>query len=106
MRSLILRLISFLVLLICVVCPLIEMFDRWDHTLQSGSDTEYTFMVVALCIGVLYSFVRTLYRFSLLNSVAKALAGAVTDSTSALTRALSSSLIRIPISPPIVALRI
>jgi hypothetical protein len=29
-----------------------EMFDRWDHTLQDGNDTESNLVVVALCVGV------------------------------------------------------
>jgi len=47
-----------LVLAICFVCPIVEMFDHWDHTVQTGSDTEYALVVVALCVGVAYSFQR------------------------------------------------
>ena len=47
-----------LVLLVCFACPLIEMFDQWDHTAQTGSDTEYTFVVLALCIGVAYTLAK------------------------------------------------
>src|SRR5260370_41702331 len=36
------RVAAMIVLLICVVCPVTEMFDNWDHTLQTGQDTEYT----------------------------------------------------------------
>ena len=43
-----------LVLAICIVCPVIEMFDHWDHTLQTGSDTEYAFVILGLCVGVAY----------------------------------------------------
>jgi hypothetical protein len=32
-----------------------EIFDQWDHTAQTGSDTEYTFVVLTLCVGVAYS---------------------------------------------------
>jgi hypothetical protein len=43
-----------LVLAICIVCPVIEIFDHWDHTLQTGSDTEYAFVILGLCVGVVY----------------------------------------------------
>jgi hypothetical protein len=29
-----------------------EMFDRWDRTLQDGNDTEANVVVAALCVGV------------------------------------------------------
>ena len=47
-----------LILAICFVCPIVEMFDYWDHTIQTGSDTEYALVVLALCVGVAYSFAR------------------------------------------------
>ena len=28
-------------LAICVLCPLVDMFDQWDHALQTGNDSEY-----------------------------------------------------------------
>ena len=43
------------VLAVCFGGQLAEMFDQWDHTLQTGDDTEYTFVVLALCVGVAYS---------------------------------------------------
>jgi hypothetical protein len=48
-------LIALCALAICLSCQLAEIFDRWDHTLQTGDDTEYTFVVLALCVGVTYS---------------------------------------------------
>jgi hypothetical protein len=41
MKSRFSRGVITLVLAICFVCPLIEMFDHWDHTIQTGNDTEY-----------------------------------------------------------------
>lgn len=41
--------------MVCIVCPVIELFDYWDHTLQTGNDTEYTFVVLALCVGFAFS---------------------------------------------------
>lgn len=40
-----------LVSVTCLVCPLVECFDRWDHTPQTGNDTEFVFMILALCLG-------------------------------------------------------
>jgi Ca2+/Na+ antiporter len=47
-----------IVLLTCLVCPLVELFDHWDHTLQTGNDMEYTLVVLALCIGIVFALVR------------------------------------------------
>lgn len=59
------RIIVTLVLLICLVCPFVEMFDRWDHTIQTGNDTEYALVLLALCVGVGYSVTRFLFKASL-----------------------------------------
>jgi len=29
-----------------------ELFDHWDHTLQTGSDVDYTVVIIAACVGV------------------------------------------------------
>jgi len=50
-----------LVLAVCFVCPVVEMFDHWDHTIQTGNDTEYALVVVALCIGTSYAFARAIF---------------------------------------------
>ena len=52
------RIIAALALMICLVCPVMETFDNWDHTDQTGNDTEYAFVILALCVGVAYSIVR------------------------------------------------
>ena len=52
------RAIVAIVLLICVVCPMVELFDYWDHTIQTGNDTEYTLVALALCIGIVFTLVR------------------------------------------------
>jgi len=46
-----------LVLLTCFACPIFEAFDRWDHTLKTGQDTESSFAVLAFCAGAIISFV-------------------------------------------------
>lgn len=49
-----------LILLTCLVCPVMQMFDRWDHEVQTGQDTESALVVVALCLGVTFSLIRAL----------------------------------------------
>ncbi len=63
MRSRISRGVVTLALLTCLVCPVLEMFDHWDHSLETGQDTEYTFVVLALCVGVVYALARLIVRF-------------------------------------------
>jgi hypothetical protein len=53
-----------IVLLTCVVCPVAETFDHWDHTLQTGHDTEYTLVLLALCVGAVYTLARLIVTFS------------------------------------------
>ncbi len=40
-----------ILLAICIGAPVLEMFDRWDQTLQDGNDTESNLVVVVLCVG-------------------------------------------------------
>jgi hypothetical protein len=60
-----------LVLAICLVCPLVEMFDRWDHTIQTGQDTEYVLVVLALCVGAAYSLAQFIIKRPLARSIAR-----------------------------------
>ncbi len=60
-----------IVLLTCLMCPLVELFDTWDHTIQTGNDAEYALVVLALCVGVAYSFARFFFKSALLGFVAK-----------------------------------
>ena len=71
MQSRVSRIIATVILITCLVCPLIEMFDNWDHTIQTGNDTEYALVVLALCAGVAYSFARFIFKSALLGFVAK-----------------------------------
>jgi hypothetical protein len=54
-RSRISFFVALCALAICLSCQVTEIFDQWDHTVQTGSDTEYTFVVLALCVGAAYS---------------------------------------------------
>lgn len=55
MRSRASRITATLILAICLICHISEMFDQWDHTLQTGNDTEYTFVILALSVGIAFS---------------------------------------------------
>ena len=101
-----LRLVAKLVLLICLVCPTLEVFDYWDHTAQTGNDTEYTLVLVGLCVGVAY----TSERFILPRAILKTVSGIVVRFSAAKPVALSARrcffIVPIPLSPPALALRI
>src|SRR5256885_16722521 len=71
MRSFASRITVTLVLLICLICPLLGTFDTWDHTVQTGNDTEYGLVLLALCVGGSYSFARFIFKSVLLGLVAK-----------------------------------
>lgn len=60
-----------LALLTCLICPLLETFDTWDHTIQTGNDTEYGLVILALCVGAAYSFSRFILKSALFGFVAK-----------------------------------
>jgi len=63
MRTRMSRAAVMIVLLTCLVCPVLETFDHWDHTLQTGNDTEYTLVLLALCVGAVYTLARLIVRF-------------------------------------------
>ena len=66
------RLAITAIIAICLGGPIVEMFDRWDHTAQDGNDTEANVVVAALCIGVAFAIgtivvvnrIRSLSSFS------------------------------------------
>jgi hypothetical protein len=54
------RFATGVILTICIGAPILEMFDRWDRTLEDGNDTEINLVVVALCVGVSFSIAGAL----------------------------------------------
>ena len=71
MRSQASRVTATLVLMTCLICPLLETIDTWDNTVQTGNDTEYSLVVLALCVGVAYTFARFIVKSALLGFVTK-----------------------------------
>src|ERR1019366_6880437 len=104
MRSRTSQILAALVLLICLVCPVLEMFDHWDHTAQTGNDTEYTFVVLGLCVGVLYTFARFVIRFRLLKSALDFVFSLSAQRSLPSEGQGSFFIIPIPLSPPALAL--
>jgi hypothetical protein len=51
-------LIAIFVLVTAFACPVLEMFDHWDHTAKTGKDTESALVIVALCAGIELTLVR------------------------------------------------
>lgn len=81
-------------LAICLVCPLVDLFDQWDHALQSGNDTEYPLVILALCVGAAFVLGRLLITLSpnfSLSSVRYALPSAL-NSLPFLIRPTASAL--------------
>jgi|SRR5215469_16379501 len=55
---------GFVALAICVVCPIVDLFDKWDHALLTGNDSEYPLVMLALCVGLAFALARFAIRFS------------------------------------------
>jgi len=56
------QIVATLVLFICFVCPLVELFDYWDDSVLTGNDTEYDVVLLALRVGVAYTFARFVFK--------------------------------------------
>jgi len=101
--------IAAIVPLACLVCPLVELFDRWDKTPQTGNDTEFVFMIVALCFGAAYLLTH-LMAAGWFACQTEDLPGRCKPSNpSSVARPFADRSARrplIPISPPPAALRI
>jgi hypothetical protein len=93
-----------LVLIVCLVCPLAELFDKWDHTLQTGDDTEYALVILAMCVGTAHLLKRLVLNRPSQEPAAETLACAWTPTALSL---LSDYLLApLPSSSPPVLLRI
>ena len=55
------------VVLVCLAAPIIEAFDQWDHTYQSGTDSEVNAVVVALCFGIAFVAIRATANIRLMS---------------------------------------
>ena len=105
MRSRTSLLIVTLALFICLVCPLVEMFDTWDHTIQTGNDAEYALVVLALCVGVAHSFARSILNPVPVALVAKSVLSSGAHNVLVFARGFTLLLFDVT-SPPLLPLRI
>jgi hypothetical protein len=94
-----------LVLVVCLVCPLTELFDQWDHTLQTGNDSEYTVVILALCVGVAFLLKRLIPLITLPDAPTETACG-LHSCALILCRVHWFSVTPICESPPAAALRI
>jgi hypothetical protein len=94
------------VLLTCLICPLLEMFDSWDDTTQTGNDTEYTLVILALCVGVGYSFARFISKSELFRILAKSVLVSFTKKSLFFAPCSFCLLLFDATSPPALPLRI
>jgi hypothetical protein len=83
-----------------------EMCDQWDRTLQTGQDTESAVMIVALCVGVLYVFACTIFRFVYSSSLSSSLSDIFSEIAFSAVVAGFFAAILITISPPVLTLRV
>src|SRR5258707_6624021 len=95
-----------LVLATCLVSPLVEVFDHWDHTIQTGNDTEYALVLLALCVGVAYSFARLVFKSALLRVLAENVFASYTQKSVFSTPCSFTLLLFDATSPPSLPLRI
>lgn len=52
----ILKLALCLVVLVWITWPVVELFDTWDSPVDTGNDSQYTFVVLGICAGAVYMF--------------------------------------------------
>ena len=52
----ILKLALYAVLLVWLTWPIVELFDTWDQPVDTGNDSQYTFVVLGICAGAVYVF--------------------------------------------------
>ncbi len=53
-----LKVAILLLVLICVWGHVAEVFDHWDQTLQTGSDSEYSLVLLALATGAVLAIAQ------------------------------------------------
>jgi hypothetical protein len=74
--------------------------------MQTGNETEYVLFVLALCVGLAYSFARFIFAFPLFRSVADLLSKLCASKLLPFASRGSFFVSPIPLSPPSLALRI
>ncbi|MDE3134974.1 MAG: hypothetical protein KGL59_00230 [Acidobacteriota bacterium] len=104
MRPRTLTAIVLLVIATILLCPISEMFDRWDHTAKTGKDTESSLMLVAECAGAAIAVIHSAAAF--LPAFVIARLPVVFRSPAPRFRFAAAETFRFPESPPSLPLRI
>lgn len=87
------------IIAISLGAPIVELFDSWDQSLQTGTDTEANVAVVALCIGVAFA-IGTIVIAGRIRALSSTSAGRVI-ARRVVIRQLASALAPVPtVSPP------
>ena len=93
------RLFIAAILAISLGAPIVELFDSWDQSLQTGNDTEANLAVVVLCVGVAFA-IGTVAIAGRIRSLSSTSAGRVI-ARSVVVRDVASALAPVPtVSPP------
>ncbi|MDT8068364.1 MAG: hypothetical protein ROO76_09395 [Terriglobia bacterium] len=58
MRKTLLHLVAVVILAGMLGGHISELLDHWDHTLKTGQDVDYTVVVMAACLGVVFAVGR------------------------------------------------
>ncbi|SRR5579871_1881281 len=99
--------VGFVALAICVVCPIVDLFDQWDHALLNGNDSEYPLVMLGLCVGLAFALARLAIRFSSQLPVFARIAAIASTSSRFASFMQSARLVLAPgSSPPALPLRI
>jgi hypothetical protein len=93
-------------LAICVLCPLVDMFDQWDHALQTGSDSEYPLVILALCVGLVLALGRLIPKLSMNLQASSILRYAIQPALNSLPFSMPSTALALTSASPPLSLRI
>ena len=95
------RLFIAAIIAISLGAPIVDLFDTWDQSLETGTDTEANVAVVALCIGIAFA-IGTIVIAGRIRALSSALAVRVI-ATRVAVRDVASVLAPVPtVSPPAV----
>lgn len=65
MRKMLLHSAALIVLAGMLGGHITELFDHWDHTLQTGRDVDYTVVIIAASVGVVFAIGKKLVSASI-----------------------------------------
>jgi hypothetical protein len=92
-------------LAICLVCPLVDLFDQWDHALQTGNDSEYPLVILALCVGLVLALGRLIPALSM-NLQASNIGSVLPSALNSMPFSFRSTALALASASPPLSLRI